>query len=455
MKGAHRFKLVRSDMVSHWRHFFLASIGITIGIGSLAMIQAFGEAIETVILARSSEQAERVEVVPLSKDLRLGMFRLGLGENLIGDEDVEAMRSLPGVREAFPKMRLNAPAMVSGGSSLLGSDFSVEIVAEGVPAELVAADVSDGQVFEFKSSGSGNDCRSDGECGEDMYCAITRWPQPGQCRGYVPVLASNDLLDLYNRYLSRVHRLPRLDEQRLVGTVVDLQIGASVLQPRASRPVQHEKARLVGFTDVTGSLALVMPMDVVAAANARGRKGKPGWHSVVLELEQGSDISLIEQSIRQKGYELRDRHLRRIAGLVAAGTLFLSLASGVVLLVATVHVMHVFMLLALQRRKVIGIMRSLGATRLNIVSLHTTEAVLVGLGAGVIAVTASVAVSRLVESAAARWIERVPLAPDSLFIFTPGQLTLCIALAVFCCVVGGVLGVLGIARKDPIDLIQG
>jgi ABC-type antimicrobial peptide transport system permease subunit len=115
--------------------------------------------------------------------------------------------------------------------------------------------------------------------------------------------------------------------------------------------------------------------------------------------------------------------------------------------------MHVFMLLALQRRQVIGIMRSLGATRLDVVALHAAEAVMVGLGAGVIAVAASVAVSKLIESVAARWIEHAPLAPDSLFIFTPLQLALCVALAVFCCVVGGVLGVLGTARKDPIELL--
>jgi hypothetical protein len=441
-------------MASHWRHFALSSVGITIGIGSLAMIQAFGWAIENSILAHASQQAERVEIVPLSKDLRLGMFRLGLGENLIADADVEEMQALPGVRSTFPKMRLNSPAMVSGGLSLLGSEFSVEIVAEGVPPELVVSDLAEGQVFEFNEGTSGQKCRSDRECGEGEYCAVTRWPQAGQCRAFVPVLASHDLLDLYNRYLSRVHRLPQLDEERLIGTVVDLQIGASVLQPRASRPVQRERARLVGFTDAAGSLALLMPLEVVQEANARSSKKRAGWNSVVLELEPGADVAAIEKLVEERGYELRDRHLRRIAGLVSAATLLFSLTSGVVLLIATVHVMHVFMLLALQRRKVIGIMRSLGATRLDVVALHTTESVLVGLIAGVVAVASAVGSAKLVELAVERWVDEIPLAPETIFVFTPGQMLFCVVLSVLCCVLGGILGVLGTARKDPIELIQ-
>lgn len=461
MRAVALASLVGRNMRAQWRHLLMASIGIVLGVGSLFVFISVGHNLVSILASGMSIHPERVEVVPKPVDLRLGLFRLGVGGEAIGIEALDGMAGFDGVLKVYPKARLTVPSTVTGGAGWVGSDISVEIVAEGVPPDLVGEDVEENYsftVFPDPSVGNrGTPCSADNHCSSNEYCSFSG-SGSGKCRAYVPVLASPGLVDLYNRFLSKTHGLPKLDPDLLIGTVVDLRIGDSILNRRVSRISHTEKARLVGFSDVTSSLALAMPLQFVLSSNAisRGSVGMKEFHSAILEISPGTDVDAFQPWLEERDLELRERSVERISRYVRVATGVASSASAAVLVVATLHIMHVFMLLVTQRKRQLATMRAMGATRGDLTALMIVEAGVVGFGSGLVATAAGTFLLKSIEARIGGALQQmvmtsevVPLAPE------PWVVLVCAGLSVVCCTFGAGLAVIRVVLRDPVSLLRG
>src|SRR5690606_8577520 len=133
-------RLVVQSIQRNRRDFLFSSIGIVVGIATLLFFTSLGNGIKRVVLEQVFV-VRQLEVEKKTYDIG-GLRTGGLfgGGQKLDDATVERLRAIPGVSAVYPKMKLTFPARAHGGGRLLGQDMGTELVADGIPTELVGPD---------------------------------------------------------------------------------------------------------------------------------------------------------------------------------------------------------------------------------------------------------------------------------------------------------------------------
>lgn len=447
-------RAVAADLRRHWRHFAAAAFGIVLGVAALSFFLALGIQVRQVLLGRVFP-SDRIEVAPQSADLDLFALRLDLGKDALSDSDLQDLATIEGVSAVFPKMRLTAPALASGGESLFGGGMQTEIVADGIDPALVEDAV--GPAFHDPSErGAEQPCTSDRQCGEDAYCEGLGSFGSGVCRGFLPVLVSPYVVELYNGAFRRAYHLPKLNPAALEGLTFEMSFGASTFRPSARPPVRR-RARLVGVSDWAIPLGVTLPLGEVRRLNEQLDSEEAGrrFHSAVLSVAPQSAVPGVIDAVENRGLAVLDGGARRAAFGTAVVTAVLALAAAVLIAVSAAHIMHVFSLIVVIRRHEIGVLRAVGARKSDVRTLLMTEAAVVGLLAGSAGVSLSLAGAAVADRLAASRIPDFPFKPESLFAFSPLLVAAVVAVGVAACIIGVVPAASRAVAGDPSDALAG
>lgn len=447
-------RLVAADLLRHWRHFATASIGIVLGVAALAFFLALGIQVRRVLLEQVFP-ADRLEVATRSADLDLFAVRLDLGRDALSPEDIERLAELDGVVAVRPKMRLTVPALASGGAALFGAGLQSEVVADGIDPELVREEVGDA-FRDVSASFVERPCADDGVCGEDAYCARDGKLDAGVCRPYIPALVSPYVIELYNGGFRRAYRLPKINPDALGGLRFEMVFGASTFRPSSGMPIR-ERVRLVGVSEWAIPLGVTLPLGEVQRINRRLDAPEAGdrFHSVILEVAPKGALPKVVEAVENAGYEVSDRGSRRAAVLTAIVTALLGLVGVILIAVSAAHMMHVFSLLAMVRRRELGLLRAVGARRSDVRALLVLEAAVVGLAAGCLGLGAALAAAAFADRFAAARIPDFPFKPASFFTFEPWLLAAVVAVAVAACAAGALAPAVRAAAGDPAEALAG
>lgn len=447
-------RAVVGDLVRHWRHFAAASVGIVLGVAALTFFLALGFAVRALLLANVFP-ADHLEVVPRSADIDLFALRLDLGRDSLDEQALDELGEIRGVDAVYPKMRLTVPALASGGDSIFGAGMQTEIVADGIDPQLVAEEV--GRTFwEVEAHTTAVPCVRDEQCGDGSYCGDALSPEPGVCRSFIPALVSPYVVELYNGAFRRSYGLPKINPDSLTGLVFEMDFGASTVRPSASRPIR-EKIQFAGVSDKAIPLGVTLPLGVVRRINmaldspAAGKR----YHSAVIEVGSKDAVAGVVAAIDGMGLEVRDRGAQRAAMVTAIIMVVLALAGTILIVVAAAHIMHVFYLIVMVRRREIGLLRAVGARRTDIRRLLVLEATAVGVVAGLVGVFVAVLAGVFADSLAATRIPDFPFKPDTFFAFSPWLLASVLVLAVAACVVGALPPSYRAASGDPSEALAG
>jgi hypothetical protein len=441
-------RAVAADLRRHWRHFAAASFGIVIGIAALTFFLALGIEVRGVLLDQVFP-ADLVEVVPRTAEVDLFALRFDLGSDALDRDALDDLEAIDGVARIYPKMRLVVPAMASGGTAVFGAGLQTEIVADGVDPLLVAADVG-GAFREVDGEVPATSCATDAQCGGGAYC------RDGRCRPLIPVVVSPYVVELYNSGFRRAYSLPKINPDALDGLTFEMAFGASSFKPSTASPIR-ERMQLVGVSDAAIPLGVTLPLGEVRRLNAAlgGSSAAERYHSVVVELADRQDMARVVAAVEAQGLAVRDRGARR-AALVSAVLLSVFALVGLVLVaVAVAHIMHVFYLVVMVRRREIGVLRAVGARRRDIRRLLVAEAVVIGLFAGTVGVVLAAIAGQVADTFAARQVPDFPFKPESFFCFSPWLLGAVLALAVAACVIGALPPAARAASGDPAAALNG
>jgi hypothetical protein len=447
-------RAVTADLLRHWRHFAAASVGIILGVAALTFFLALGFKVRDLLLVQVFPE-NYLEVAPKSADIDLFALRLDLGRDALDAEALSGIASIEGVDAVYPKMRLTAPALASGGDSLFGSGLQTEIVADGIDPELVASEVGD-TFHEVASLRQATPCVRDEQCAEGSYCDGSRSFSGGVCRPYIPVLVSPYVVELYNGAFRRSYGLPKINPDSLIGLAFEMDFGASTFRPSASPPIR-ERMRLAGVSDKAIPLGVTLPLDEIRRLNIALDSPAAGerYHSAVIEVRTKDAAPRVIDAVESMGLEVRDRGARRAALAVAAIMAVLVLVGGVLIASAAAHIMHVFYLVVMVRRREIGLLRAVGARRGDIRTLIVTEAAAVGMAAGLLGLIVAVSAGFAADAFAMTRIPDFPFKPDSFFAFSPWLLASVMGLAVVACVIGALPPAFRAASGDPSEALAG
>jgi hypothetical protein len=448
VKALSSTRAVVADLRRHWRHFAAASVGIALGVGALVFFVGLGVQVRSLLLDQVVN-AGFVEVVPRSAGVDLFALRIELADDTLDPAAIEDLEAIGGVAAVYPKMRLTAPAMASGGSALFGAGLQTEIVADGVDPRLVRDDVG-GAFREVDGEVPDTPCSSDAQCGVDAYCG------GGRCRPLIPAVVSPYIIELYNGGFRRAYDLPKVNPEAFVGMTFEMVFGASTFRRSASPPIR-ERMRLAGVSDAAIPLGVTLPLGHVRRLNVALGSQADGerYHSAVLELARRRDLPRVVAAAERLGLEVHDRGARRAALATAVVLAVFALVGLVLVAISVAHIMHVFYLVVMVRRREIGVLRAVGAQRGDIRRLLVAEAAVMGFASGLVGVLGALAAAGAADLFAARQVPDFPFKPETFFAFPPWLIVAALVLAVTSCVVGSLPPAARAVAGDPARALAG
>lgn len=485
-------KLVWQSIRRNRSDFLFSSLGIVIGIGTLLFFTALGVGIKQTVLERIF-MVRQIEIEP--KSYQVGAFQSeGLfGAKKLDDALVERLSQLDGVSAVYPKMRLTFPTGAAGGKELIGNDIHAELVADGIPDAMITDEEVAGKLafrdWERVSCSEDADCESAFTCGNEGYCvgkpcspgAQRGTPDPvcgdlaycdenvSACQMPIPVLISPQLLEIYNGSIhtalkggsGAISKLPKLSQQALVGFGGDAIFGRSYFLGAAASGKRTERRRiqLVGFSSKAINLGVTMPIGYVKRLNATFGKEEDtkNYHAIIIETASNDAIASVAQRVEEMGYALSDKfeNAQRASLLILLITLVFNLISAVILAVAAVNIMHTFLMMILERRHELGLMRALGATRGEIRALVLCEATVLGAFGGAVGAALGWLTTRAADALFASQVSDFPFKPDTLFVFEWWMFGLCLGAALLFCWIGALLPAIRASRVDPAKALTG
>jgi len=293
-------------------------------------------------------------------------------------------------------------------------------------------------------------------CPGGTYCAASSVATAkGYCEEPIPVLLSPVLLEIFNSSVASSLGMQRIDgTDAMLGFQFRLQLGDSYFA--ADLPVDMQavkRAEIVGFSQKAMEFGVTMPLGVVRALNARykGKAAADTYDTFILETQGNEDVSNLIAEVEGWGFTLsrKSEDARKAADLLFILTVVFSFISVVIMFVAAVNIMHTFLTLVTERRYEIGIMRAVGAARGDIRKLFLLEAGVLGLFGGVLGNLVAWGASRLVNWAAAEYLQGIPFKPEEFFVYDWRVLLGGVAFAWLFCVLGAWLPANRAARLDP------
>lgn len=224
-------RMRRGRMLSARIGVGLAVFFLTLGLGT-----AFGVARGLRPVLEKLFPERRLIVRPPALNLSLVRFQT----RNITDPDLEVFRSIPGVSRVDPQMPIAFPIHAEGHLAPMQDDIVTEIVIHGVPRELVADAVPADEPFDWTFDAS-RPC---------------------------PAVISSYFLDLYNLGIAESNRLPKLNENALVGKTFTLVLGQSVIVPgMGAGKTRRVSCAVAGFTRDPNLAGVAIPLSAARAFN--------------------------------------------------------------------------------------------------------------------------------------------------------------------------------------------
>jgi putative ABC transport system permease protein len=451
MKARKLGLFVGQNLRRNRRSFIFAGIGIVVGISSFVFFIGLGSGIRRVVSTEIFPmEANRIQVVP-----KMMQFDDASGGRLLDEAALAELRRIPGVAAVYPRMKLAVPStMAMVGSRIAPEEIERISRMPGVKPEWLVA------VRDFNSwleiMADGIDPRL---VKSDALFGAFEDPPPGQP---IPILLSKRLVELYNSSFSRSRNLPPVNDilipymPLLPWTVNDSFV--SEAQVHGEKIYAH--VRLVGTSHHALLGGITLPLDTVRKLNLRlrGERAASLYDMAVLEAASSGRLSAVQEAVRAKGFDI-DLSQKRMAESVGFAVTLVMLGFTLISLamvgIAAVNIAHTFFMLISERRREIGLLRAVGATRQDVRAMVLGEAALVGGFGGVVGAAVGVAVCLLIDILAVRLLPEFPFKPEHFFGYPWWMLAGGVAAAVVFCVAGAFAPASRAAGLDPSSTLSG
>jgi ABC-type lipoprotein release transport system permease subunit len=406
MRGSALTKLVRLHLSRDRRGAMSSSFGIAIGIASLVFFVALGLGVARVVREKVFPvDASLVEVIP--SQLSMGLFGGKLDQAA-----VERLSALPGVKKAYRKMSVRVPAVSFYDGDFFGRRLrmGIEVLAVGVDPEFVKADV---QLGDFSDPGPGKP---------------------------IPSVAAARLIEM------------------LVGFSFPVDWNRSFVAAVAPGPVTSTQAQVVGVSDRGMLAGITVPLETARRLNREAGADADTFTGVALQAESPSDVPRIVAAVKDMGLRVDDQERRmseNAGAAVAITTSAMALLSALICVLAAFNIAHALSAAVRAREKELGVMRAVGARRVDIAALVLGEALFLGLVGGGAGTVLALLGAAGIDMLAARMLPEFPFKPDTFFLVPAWLPVLGLALGVIAAVAGAILPARRAARIDPARVLAG
>ncbi|MCG3174726.1 MAG: hypothetical protein GMKNLPBB_03006 [Myxococcota bacterium] len=462
MKTASLPALIGANIANSKRNFLLSSIGVTAGVSFLLFFSALGAGLKAGV-EQFRGKANLLRVT--TKAYNLPFFRQ-TSSSVITDDSLNRFRALPGVESVGAELDMLPP--MQGVGRIFNLGLKTELVATGLDPGLVADDIPPQFRFAWK---------------------------PDQTEP-VPGLVSRTLLQIFNEnFASKFPDLPRVnpdDRDAFVNFVLDfdLLLNRSFLV-RSGLDAQQIKARVVGTSKLAVLVGVSFPMEFVKHVNrqhiieqkrreklAELRQANPdnpnvelpadfqpgekdlrfSYRNAYIKIQNPSYLPAITAEVESMGLKI-DPEVAAAGRAIDAITWVMRGLALLIIALAAVNISQTFFLVLHQRRRDFGILRAIGASRMDLRIIVMGEAFLLGLFGGVTGALIAWLGSRVADFLAIpalndllnRYVRQFygPVTVDSLFAYDAMLIGAGILFAVACALTGAFWPAQRAAQLDP------
>ena len=337
MKRAPLLQLAFSDPRESLKKTWPLLFGLVFGIATWVMLTGFTQGASRWLRERvGGTLPNRIRVSPS----RSSFGPLALGGNLT-EQTVADCRKIAGVEEVYRQAHYPGPCKMY--AHFHDHAMMSDMILDGVDEGQVAEQLPDPSKF-VDSTGT-----------------------------MIPVVIPRIMLDVLNAGISSHTSLPNLSEDALVGQVFQMTIGVSSFAPGEAT---NMNCTIVGVSDQLGPNGPTVPM----AWLLRNAKKPVEYHTLTLKLAPGANLDAILRETEKLHLVAPDLELARKIG--QATMLAQALAGGfalAILLVAGVGIASGFTVKVQVEQADIGLYRSLGASRQDILRLYLVRALWLGV----------------------------------------------------------------------------
>lgn len=418
MRAVKLLRLARGNLVRELPALAVSAGGVALGIGCLVFFLALGTGLQRVVNDVFPVSAREVEVVV--PQLAIGNV---FGERKIDDATVLQLRKLRGVSAAYPKMSLRIPAVTRYNGLFFGREIhmGLEIVGVGIMPELVGQDAH----APFEDPGAGKP---------------------------VPIVVNRRMLELYNKVFAPQRGLPRLSDSMLIGFQIPVELGRSYVAGKTLPNAQEGSLQLVGFSDRATLAGVSLPLAAARRINQQFGADAETYSSVLLRAQNADDVPEVASAVKKLGLEIDETERSRalqIGAAVELVTLALSLLAALITCLAAVNTMQAFYASVRERKREIGVLRAVGATRGDVAAVVLAEAAATGLAGGFTGVVIARLTAAVLDRVARTGLPDFPFKPETFFHFRATHIVAGIAVALLAALLGAFLPARAAARLDP------
>jgi ABC-type antimicrobial peptide transport system permease subunit len=421
-------RLTLRSLARHAGRTALLVSGVVVGVAFLVVLLGFVEGMRSALVDRLVGSLPVTHLRVTTRQYGLGVLQFG---NPFADLDsamVRRVEAMPGVERVLPTAALAAPAQLR--ASFFGQGF-----------------VTDAGVFGILS----------GQLGEDLRPGVA-FEKPGA--GPVPAAISGDLIDMYNTGFAEANGLPKLNERILLDQDGVMTIGTSSFNPAGlGAQVDRVPLRIVAVSGNVPLAGISVPLEVVQSWNARfaGPEAAGTFVSLTVVAEDARAVEPLVRALEGAGLQVSTgRELaEKIAVIARYITLAFAVIGGVVLLVAGLGIANALALSVLERRREIGLFRSVGASRGDIRGIFLLEALILGAVGSVLGLAAALGLERVADAALLGALPESPFVPSTFFVNTWRNFALACSMGVFVSVLAGVSPASRAARLQPAEVLKG
>lgn len=451
-------RMVVANSVRSPRHFVFSAIGVVIGIGAFVLFVAGVLKVRSVLF--EAFPLEEVEVVAPQNSLG----GVDISTKLTQDT-VDKIKARKEVKEALPRMTMQFPAL--GYGKFEGQDLRFEVggFTDGIPQSHVAEDPKVGPVFkDWETEPLGAQC--DGSKGKGG-CPDKAWEycdaRDNRCHKRVPVILSPTVLELYNKQIASSHGLPHIGgfEQFVVERGRDRMHFSIVLGDTTvigsndgiDEARQYEVgAILVGISSKARRVGLTIPIGYVERWNRefKGEAAAAQFSSIIVTLKSQSQLAPFSTFLeKEMKLRLEDSLGEQLGTLLFVITIVLIAIAGVIIAISAINIAHNFFMQVSDRRREIGVLRAVGATRGDVMAIVLGEAAVIGLVSGILGCLLAFTGALTIDFVSRTMVPDFPFKPQSWFDFEWWVLLMGIGFATLFSVLGGLLPAYKASRLEP------
>jgi ABC-type lipoprotein release transport system permease subunit len=471
MPPANLVTMIVKNTVRSPRHFALSAFGIVIGISAFVFFVALALGVSNVILEIFPLDVVEVTAPRASfagKDTTIPMT----------DETVAMLKRHPDVKDALPRMRAEFPA--EGMGTFEGQEINFEVggSTDGIDPSFVADDPKLVDVFRdwdadtaprqkciaavIGSAVFGNPKIRACPDGKQQYCDET----DHTCHHRVPVIVSRAVLELYNGQVAASHGLPVIgdmeefildhagDRLRFTIALCDTMVTGASCPTEA--PPRRVEGQLVGISPKAMPIGMTIPIGYVRRWNKEfaGDEAALRYSSIIVTLRDKNRLApftswLEDDAHGGPGLRLQDPIGEKFATAIFIVTTLFVFISFTIVGISSINIAHNFFMQISERRREIGLLRAVGATRSDVKLIILGEAALIGITGGLLGIAVAYLGGQVVDWASAHYLPRFPFKPKTYFDFQPWIVALGLVFSTVFCVLGGFLPARKASRLAP------